>query len=222
MVHLACSVNDRPGAFAEYVTAPYDLIWSIPSSLSFEAASTVSLCGLAASQGLFCRLGLPSPFSDEHVLQQDKTNKSPINVLIYGSSTSLGLYAAQLVNLSSAASGRKIHLIGAASASKHGFLRQKPYSYSFLVDYRDSDWVMQVKAATGGKGVDFALDCVSKGLTVQQCHDTLSSSAKLAVFRGPVGGQYDLSKLTVKPNYGAVWEGLGVEIGYNGACPHAK
>ncbi|POR36314.1 Zinc-type alcohol dehydrogenase-like protein C2E1P3.01 [Tolypocladium paradoxum] len=212
----ACSVNDRPGAFAEYITAPYDLIWAVPSGLSLEAASTISMCGLTAAQGLCARLGLPSPFHDKHALPQDDKQESPVNVFIYGSSTSLGLYAAQLVNLSSAAHGKKIRLIGAASASKHSFLRQKPYSYDVLVDYRDSNWVDKVKAATDGRGVDYAMDCISEGSTVYKSHETLNSSASFAVFRGPVGGRYDASKLTVKPIYGAVWEGLGVEIGYNG------
>lgn len=173
------------------------------------------MCSLTAAQGLYARLGLPNPFSG---LQTEENTGKPINVFIYGSSTSVGLYAAQLVHLSASASGTKIQLIGAASKSKHGFLRQEPYSYDVVVDYHAADWVEQVKAATGGNGVDFALDCISEGETVYGTHETLAARAKFAVFRGPVGGRYDPSKLRVKPIYGAVWEGLGVEIGYNGEC----
>ncbi|EEU44581.1 uncharacterized protein NECHADRAFT_85264 [Fusarium vanettenii 77-13-4] len=209
----ACSVNDRPGAFAEYITAPYDLTWAIPPGMSLEEASTVSMCSLTAAQGLYARLGLPNPFSD---LQAENDHAKPINVFIYGSSTSVGLYAAQLVHLSALASGTEIRLIGAASRSKHDFLRQEPYGYDVLVDYHAADWVEQVKTATGGNGVDFALDCISEGATVYGTHETLATGAKFAVFRGPVGGRYDPSKLRIKPIYGAVWEGLGVEIGYNG------
>ncbi|RSL44842.1 hypothetical protein CEP54_014522 [Fusarium duplospermum] len=208
----ACSVNDRPGAFAEYITAPYDLIWAIPPGISLEEASTVSMCSLTAAQGLYPRLGLPNPFSDSQA--EEDTAKS-INVFIYGSSTSVGLYAAQLVHLSASVSGTKIQLIGAASRSKHDFLRQEPYNYDVLVDYHDTDWVQQVKAATGENGVDFALDCISEGETVYGTHETLATEAKFAVFRGPVGGEYDPSKLRIKPIYGAVWEGLGAEIEYN-------
>ncbi|KAM6521799.1 hypothetical protein FALCPG4_011502 [Fusarium falciforme] len=208
----ACSVNDRPGAFAEYITAPYDLIWAIPPGMSLEEASTVSMCSLTAAQGLYARLGLPNPFSGS---QTEKDTAKPINVFIYGSSTSVGLYAAQLVHLSASASGTKIQLIGAASKSKHSFLRQEPYSYDVLVDYHAADWVEQVKAATRGNGVDFALDCISEGQTVYGTHETLATGAKFAVFRGPVGGRYDPSKLRIEPIYGAVWEGLGVEVGYN-------
>ncbi|RSL52048.1 hypothetical protein CEP53_008216 [Fusarium sp. AF-6] len=210
----ACSVNDRPGAFAEYITAPFDLIWAVPPGMSLEEASTIGMCSLTAAQGLYARLGLPNPFSGSQI---GKDTAKPINVFIYGSSTSVGLYAAQLVHLSASASGTKVQLIGAASRSKHELLQQEPYSYDVLVDYHDADWVEKVKAATGGNGVDFALDCISEGETVYGTHETLTTEAKFGVFRGPVGGRYDPSKLRIKPIYGAVWEGLGVEIGYNGA-----
>ena len=32
----ACSVNDRPGAFAEYLTVPWDLVWRVPDSIGKE------------------------------------------------------------------------------------------------------------------------------------------------------------------------------------------
>ncbi|KAH7013246.1 chaperonin 10-like protein [Ilyonectria destructans] len=224
----ACSVNDRPGAFAEYITAPYDLVWNVPKGLSLEAASAVSMCGLTAAQGVFVRLGLPSPFASSSgaLPVENRDTHSPINVFIYGSSTSLGLYAAQLVRLSFLASGRKIRLIGAASASKHDFLRKAPYSYDALVDYRDSDWPDKVREATAGAGVDYAIDCISEGATVEKVHSTFGPQGRFAVFRSPGGGGFDTSRLRVKPIYGAVWEGLGVEIGYNGqtipASPPAR
>lgn len=211
----ACSTNDRPGAFAEYITAPYDLLWSVPDSMSLEAASTISMCGLTAAQGVFPRLGLPCPFDGQ--VNSSSGNASDItNVLIYSASTSLGLYAAQLVQLAAHTSGRKIRLIGTASASKHDFLRQAPYNYDVLVDYRDPNWVEKVKEATEGKGIDRAVDSISEGESVYSVHNTLNDNGKMAVFRGPKGGQYDPSELRVKPIYGAVWEGLGHEIGYNG------
>lgn len=71
----ACSANDRPGAFAEYVVCPADLVWRVPAHVPLEAAAGVGLCGLAAAQGVFFRLGLAAPFpwdddSDEGVLRR--------------------------------------------------------------------------------------------------------------------------------------------------------
>lgn len=211
----ACSTNDRPGAFAEYITAPYDLLWAVPDSMSLEAASTISMCGLTAAQGVFARLGLPCPFDDQAASSVDSTS-DVINVLIYSASTSLGLYAAQMVQLAARSSGRKIRLIGTASPSKHEFLRQEPYKYDVLVDYRDPNWVEKVKEATEGRGVDRAADTISEGETVYKVHDTLNENGMLVVFRAPKGGHYDPTHLRIKPIYNSVWEGLGHEIGYNG------
>ncbi|KAL6872520.1 GroES-like protein [Trichoderma longibrachiatum] len=211
----ACSTNDRPGAFAEYITAPYDLLWAVPDSMSLEAASTISMCGLTAAQGVFARLGLPCPFDDQAASSVDSTS-DVINVLIYSASTSLGLYAAQMVQLAARSSGRKIRLIGTASPSKHEFLRQEPYKYDVLVDYRDPNWAEKVKEATEGRGVDRAADTISEGETVYKVHDTLKENGMLVVFRAPKGGHYDPKHLRIKPIYNSVWEGLGHEIGYNG------
>ncbi|KAF9774276.1 hypothetical protein IL306_007767 [Fusarium sp. DS 682] len=215
MMAVASSVNDRPGAFSEYIVVPYDLVWTVPDGLTLEEAATISMCGLTAAQALFGRLGLPSPFSPNSSTQKASDTKTT-NIFIYGSSTSVGLYAAQLAHIAAKISGMSIRLIGAASPSKHELLRNEPYKYDVLVDYRDKDWVQKVKDATNGSGIDLALDCISEGQTVYKTHETLAPSAKFAVIRGPVGGQYDPALLTVKPAYGAVWEGLGVEVGYNG------
>jgi NADPH:quinone reductase-like Zn-dependent oxidoreductase len=212
---LASSVNDRPGAFAEYIAVSYDLVWNVPDDLTLEEASTISMCGLTAAQALFGRLGLPSPFSPGRSVPLGYKDII-INLFIYGSSTSVGLYGAQLARIAARVSGIAIRLIGAAGSSKHQMLRDEPYNYDVVVDYRDEDWVQKVKDATNGSGVDLALDCISEGQTVYNTHETLAPSAKFAVIRGPVGGKYDPALLNVKPTYGAVWEGLGVEVGYNG------
>jgi NADPH:quinone reductase-like Zn-dependent oxidoreductase len=209
-------VNDRPGAFAEYITAPYDLLWLVPADMSLDSASAISMCGLTAAQAVFTRLGLPAPFDGVSESPSQNNTAQPIFVLIYGASTSLGLYIAQLVRLSALASGQDIRLIGTASESKHSLLSQPPYAYESLVDYRNHNWEKLVLDATGGRGVDYALDCISEGETVARVHSTLGANAKFAVFRGPVGGRYETKGLRVTPQYGAVWEGLGVEVKYNG------
>ncbi|KAI2467865.1 GroES-like protein [Annulohypoxylon bovei var. microspora] len=219
----ACSTNERPGAFAEYVAIPSDLVWHVPDHLTLEQAASISMCGLTAAQAVFGRLGMPCPFvpSTSPSLSTaypgdpfaHHTPTEPVNVLVYGSSTSLGLYVAQLVQLVSRTSGQRIRLIGAASRSKHAVLRQKPYAYNVLVDYRSANWTEEVRAATGGKGVDFAVDCISEGETVGKVESTFGSGGgRLAVIRAPGNGGYDASAMRVKPQYGAVWEGLGVEV----------
>ncbi|KAJ4029354.1 hypothetical protein NW761_013962 [Fusarium oxysporum] len=218
-VQGACSVNDRPGAFAQYVCTEWDLTWHIPNTMSLEEAAGISMCGLTAAQGVFSRLQLPCPFAETEGF--DRLGLKPeerVNFLIYGVTASLGLFATQLVRLSEQFSGRKICLIGVASASKHDLLREKPYSFDVLIDYHDADWPEQVRKLTeSSRGVDYAVDAVSVSPTVEQVGSTLASDGRFAVYRSPALGNFDINKLTIKPLIGAVWEGLGVEIGYQGA-----
>lgn len=174
------------------------------------------MCGLTAAQAVFGRLGLPCPFSTSlPPTSPIPSSAEPLNILVYGSSTSLGLYTAQLLHLFSQASSLPIRLIGAASPSKHSPLQQKPYSYTALVDYRSHTWVSDVLSLTNGRGVDYAVDCISEGSTVVQVERTFGPRGrKLAVIRAPANSGYDTSAMRVKPAYGAVWEGLGVEVGF--------
>lgn len=59
----ACSVNDRPGAFAEFLVCPWDLVWRVGNEVRLAEAAAVSLCGLTAAQALFFRMGLEAPLS---------------------------------------------------------------------------------------------------------------------------------------------------------------
>ena len=209
----ACSVNDRPGAFAEYLVIPHDLVWHVPETMTFEEAAAVSLCGLTAAQGLFHRIGMPAPFSWEGEKQAapQSAEEGAKNVFIYGASTSVGMYAAQLAR----SCGLNIRLIGAASKARHAMLREEPYHYDDLVDYRDVDWPEQVRALCGREGIDFACDCISEGDTVEKINSILSHRGKQAIFRSRAAGAWTQTHpFDIEPVYGAVWEGLGVEIQY--------
>ncbi|KAG5770247.1 hypothetical protein H9Q72_002821 [Fusarium xylarioides] len=218
-VQGACSVNERPGAFAQYVCVEWDLAWHVADNMSFEEAAGISMCGLTAAQGVFSRLQLPCPFAEtEGFGHLGLKSGDPVNILIYGATASLGLLAAQLVRLSEKLSGTKVNLIGVASASKHDLLRAKPYAFDALIDYHDADWTEQVEKLTANTGgVHYAVDAVSVSPTVEQVESVLAPKGRFAVFRSPALGKFDITKLRIKPLIGAVWEGLGVEIGYQGA-----
>lgn len=225
----ACSVNERPGAFAEYVVVPADLVWRIPGHVSFEEAASVSLCGLTAAQGLFFRLGLDAPFqweddSEEGVLKRvdskmsrggkdDEGEEDEFSFFIAGASTSVGMYVAQLVRRSAEVSGKRVRLIGAASPHQWDMLMAEPYGYETLVDYRDSHWPEQVRKASGG-GVHFAYDAISEGSTVRDVSGILRQGGTVAVVRSRDAGAWDGEGVLVEPMYGAVWEGLGEDIQY--------
>lgn len=214
----ACSANVRPGAAAEYIVCPWDLVWHVKQDMRLQDASTISLCGLTAAQALFFRMGLPAPFPWPGMVKQARWPTRSMSVFIYGATTSVGLYAAQLVQRGAEKSGLKIKLFGAASPRHHPMLTAKPYSYDGLVDYRDADWPSRVRAFTDGIGVDYAYDCISEGSTVQHTDQTLSSVGQMAIVRSREGGAWTSAgaSLTTEPSYGAVWEGLGEDVEYQG------
>lgn len=218
----ACSANARPGAFAEYLVSKADLVWTVPCGLPLELAAAMSLCALTVAQAIFLRLGLDAPFAVplavEGIASSSALNDEPAYFFIYGASTSVGMYAAQLVRHSTKASGRRIRLIGAASRPRWEMLQTPPYVYDALVDYRDIDWPAQVQRLTNGAGVAFAFDCISEGSIVRQTSSTLRPNGKIALVRSREGGAWDAEQIPedVEPMYGAVWEGLGEEVQYQG------
>lgn len=222
----ACSVNDRPGAFAEYIVCPADLVWRIPGTVAFEDAAGMGLCGLTAAQGLFYRMGLDAPFqwddeSDEAVLRRVESGRSrrwgsadEFSFFVFGASTSVGMYVAQLVHRSAEMSGRRVRLIGAASPRNWDMLKAEPYAYDHLVDYRDATWPEKVRQASNG-GVHFAYDAISEGSTVRDVSTTLRQGGKMAVVRSREAGAWQAEGVRGDPIYGAVWEGLGEDVEYH-------
>ncbi|KAL8689439.1 MAG: hypothetical protein Q9218_004888 [Villophora microphyllina] len=235
----ACGVNDRPGAFAQFLVCPWDLVWRIGAEMRLQEAAAISLCGLTAAQALFYRMGLEAPFrwSGEGSVtvaaagpeeKQHPAKPGILSVFIYGATTSVGLYAAQLVRQSAESSGRSIRLFGAASQKHFLMLQAEPYCYDALVDYHDASWPTKVRELSySGRGIDYAFDCISEGMTVSKTASTLAPEGQMAIVRSREGGAWtDSGNLPVEPSYGAVWEGLGEMVQYQGmhlpASPRAR
>jgi NADPH:quinone reductase-like Zn-dependent oxidoreductase len=138
----ACSVNKRLGAFAEYLVVPWDLVWTIPDSISAEQAAGVSLVALTAAQAIWYRLGMDAPFPYDRQQDPEPREGEPgvVNISIYGASNSVALYAAQMARLSAELNWKKIRLFGAASKARWNLLRAELHEYDALVGYRDLDW----------------------------------------------------------------------------------
>lgn len=224
----ACSVNPRPGAFAEYLTLPWDLAWKIPDKMTLETAAGVSLVALTAAQGVWFRLGMPAPFEyDQQLAIAERsefecgwttvgTASDEVNVLIYGASTSVGLYAAQMARISAAASGKKVQLSGVASKARWPLLQAEPYNYDHLVDYHDADWPEQIRGKIDGQRVHYAYDGISEGDSVKKVASLLVPGGRMAIVRSREAGAWEALDLPTEPIYGAVWEGLGEEVHYQG------
>ncbi|KAI0069768.1 GroES-like protein [Panus rudis PR-1116 ss-1] len=134
------------GSFAEYLKASADLVWKIPEdTLSFEEAATMGCGLLTAVQALFnpTRLGLVEP--------PEKVNRDEW-VFVYGGSSSVGLFAVQLVHLA----GYKVVSV----SSPQNFELVKSLGADAVFDYRDPDVVSKIKSLTGDS-IHKALDTIS-------------------------------------------------------------
>ncbi|ETO77684.1 hypothetical protein F444_07129 [Phytophthora nicotianae P1976] len=104
------------GTLAEYAVVSEEFVARKPSNLNFDEAAAVPLVAQTAYQGVF-----------EHAkLQKDET------VLIFGGSSSVGMYAVQLAH----AIGARV--ITTASAGKADFL--KSLGANQVIDYRTEKW----------------------------------------------------------------------------------
>jgi NADPH:quinone reductase-like Zn-dependent oxidoreductase len=175
----------------------------------------VSLCGLTAAQALFLRMGLKAPFAWNDRTEDERSVGKGAVVFIYGASTSVGMYAAQLVQAANKAHRLGIMLVGAASGKHFGYLRAEPYYYGHLVDYR-SEWEGQIRQLASN-GLDIAYDCISEGQTVSKIAHLTKGAGKMAIVRSRQGGAWSQDgAFPLEPAYGAVWEGLGKEVQYQG------
>ncbi|WQF78773.1 Putative GroES-like superfamily, alcohol dehydrogenase-like, NAD(P)-binding domain superfamily [Colletotrichum destructivum] len=130
-VHGA-SVDPLRGAFAEYLVTESTLVFPVPDSLTDSEAAVISLAFATSVQALFQRMGLPDP---------ENPAKEPIPVLINGGTGSVGLYAIQLAKKAG------LRVIATGGKKNHELL--KSLGADVTIDYRDEDWIEQVRKAAG-------------------------------------------------------------------------
>ncbi|MBO0795141.1 MAG: zinc-binding dehydrogenase [Ktedonobacteraceae bacterium] len=144
---VVARTNNDAGGYAEQVAIDASNVFLLPQGLSIEQAIGVILSGQLA-------IGL---------LKVVKVATGEV-VLITAASGSLG---SQLVQQVQAAGARTV--IGAA----HGKKKLKVISQlgaDLAIDYSQSDWIEQVRKATGGKGADLVFDAVG-GTVGRQAFD---------------------------------------------------
>ncbi|GAA6058545.1 hypothetical protein JCM10212_006984 [Sporobolomyces blumeae] len=148
---------EEEGSFAEYVRAQAVLVWKVPENVSFEeAAASGGVAPLTAVQNLFMRLKLNEPSNPV---------KEPKPVLVWGGSTSVGLYAVQLLKLS----GYTV----LATASEKNWALLKSFGVDSTYDYSDSS--VHEKIAKDHPTLAHALDCISENGTTVSIAKSFSS-----------------------------------------------
>ncbi|KAL6916763.1 hypothetical protein FSHL1_008564 [Fusarium sambucinum] len=146
------------GAFAEFISIEPTLVFTIPDNVTFQQGAAISLAFATATQAMFQRMELPEPYWP---------NESQFDFLVYGASTSVGLYAVQLGRLSG------LRVIAIASTKNHDLLKRLGADITF--DYHDEDWVDSVKDITNGK-LKYAFDTIADGISSVKMANALRRS----------------------------------------------
>lgn len=136
-----------PGSYSEARVMPAAQVCRLPDDIPFETAAAMMLQGLT-TEYLFHRI-TPIARGD--------------TVLFHAAAGGVGLIACQW------ARSEGITLIGTASTEEKCALALE-HGAAHCINYRDKDFVEEVRALTGGKGVDVVLDGVGK--------DTFAGSLK--------------------------------------------
>ncbi|KAH8695493.1 chaperonin 10-like protein [Talaromyces proteolyticus] len=120
------------GGYSEYTIADQNICYKVPPSISGDAASTIPLASGTAWLALFAKT----------CLNIDRKNASSQSVLIWGGSSSVGLFAIQLA----AIYGIKV----VTTCSPRNFDLVRSYGASEAFDYRDEKVVEKIRAAVPG------------------------------------------------------------------------
>lgn len=147
----------RFGGYSELVVVPSEQAAPIPARLSFEEAAALPVNYLTAWL-MLVHLGCV---------------RAGDTVLVHGAAGGVGQAAVQI------ARSRGARVLGTASPHKHERLRAAGVDACF--DSRGKDVVEQVRAATGGRGVEIALDPIG-GRSFKRSYDCLAPLGRLFVF----------------------------------------
>lgn len=168
------------GTYAPFALCPSHTTFHLPAELSFEEAATFPATAGTAAVGLFAReggLGLPLPFLPA---------TSPIPLVIYGASGSVGWFAVQL------AAKANIHplicVAGGGGSTIEGLIDRK--KGDTIIDHREGDEVVvkEIKAALDGMPLRYALDTVAHKNTSQNIDEAMPHGGAIARTLPPSGG----------------------------------
>jgi NADPH:quinone reductase-like Zn-dependent oxidoreductase len=173
------------GTYAELVVVPEENVYAKPSRLSWAEAAALPLAGLTAYRALFTRAGL----------------RAGETVLVLGAGSGVSTFAVSLARQA----GARV-LVTSSSAEK--IERARELGAEAGVDYTAGDWAEEVRARTGGEGVDVVVDAI--GSTWPDSLRCLRAGGRAVVF-GATGGTS--VQLEVRPFYFGQFSLLGTTMG---------
>lgn len=157
------------GGYAEYVTAPASQLFRKPDNLSYVEAASIAVTA-------------PTAY---HMLHRRAAMQPGEDVLIIAAGSGIGVIGTQLAKLAGA---RVI-----ATAGNDEKLRQaSELGADFTVNHRDADWAAQVRAITGGRGVDLVFEHVGEA-TWHGSLNAMARGGRLVTCGGHSGFMVDMN-----------------------------
>ncbi|GAA5909280.1 hypothetical protein JCM6882_003787 [Rhodosporidiobolus microsporus] len=193
MVHGGLARGE--GAFAEYVKVEEEMAWKVPEGMGDAEAAASAGCGpWTAVQALYFRLGLKPP--------HDPTiGAEP--VLVWGASTSVGLYAVQLLKVS----GYTV----IATASEKNFALLKELGVSSVYSYADPSTPSRI--ASDHPTLSYALDCIAQhGATANVAQAIKGAGGKGRIITLQPVAPEEVAVEGVKHEFTMVYTCLGVPV----------
>ncbi len=174
------------GGYAQYVVTPAYLAAVIPPTISTQESLALQVQGLTAYLML----------KDGAKLQAGQT------VLIHAAAGGVGTLLVQIAKQMGA--GKII----ATASNVEKLAVAKSLGADESINYTESDWVQQVKDATGGKGVDLILDGTG-GEILRNSFSCLAPFGRLINFGNSSGGSTSIDAFTLI-NDNHILQGFGL------------
>jgi synaptic vesicle membrane protein VAT-1 len=168
MVGKAVLALTRFGGYTDVVAVPRRQVFEKPAALTFEQAAAIPVNYLTA-YGLLVVLG---------GLRKGEA------VLIQNAGGGVGLAALDIAKQIGAIT------YGTASPGKHEFLNARGLDHA--IDYRNQDWLPELRRLTGGRGVELTIDPIG-GKSWKKSYKALRSTGRLGVFGVSVGSSEGLA-----------------------------
>lgn len=145
------------GGYSEEICLPREMVWARPATISAVTAAALPVNYLTAWQ--MVKVMAPVQAGD--------------TVLVHSAAGGVGQAVIQLCGLAGAT------VLGSASPAKHDLLREQGLAYVF--DSRATGFATGVRAATGGRGVDLALE-PRHGKWIMESYASLAKCGHLLLF----------------------------------------
>ena len=146
------------GGYAEYVVLPERNLVPIPDGVTDVEAAVASDA-------------IATPY---HACHKEAQISPGDDVLVTGAGGGVGVHMVQMARL---CGGRVI----AAEVSEEKLALAQEMGADEIIDARNGGILKQVRALTGGRGVDAAIDIVASSETLQACFEALAPAGRMVI-----------------------------------------